>query len=426
MPISIMPGSGQGLDPLIQALVQREQNKAEKERIRIAQEGQALEQAKFDAELGRIKDMNMGASLAAQLFAMNQPLTPEKASGIAPSVLPHVIQGLQGFQQVGGSIRGQELANVGQNIDNIVAGNTAGDKIRISSASARNAETEARVGAATADNRIAQSGATLQDTNIRNAINSQVLNGSDPANGARALSAWIDSGLPWAQAAETVGFTGQTSIPKDLKFVSGAMSGAAANDRARAQMFLPLLVQSHQRIQQLGMGDFDGDGVAETQPIRMNFLTAVQQAAGNGLLDIAINEMQDKEQQALLQANRSIADAYRFSLSGQQSSDAERLAMMLSITETSGDSLETIAQKARLRQTLIDVTAARANGTLTGMEAAQRMMNASLSLGDPNATAAYSSLLNNVMNEQGNVIASPVPGGNSMTDVPGLVDGALR
>lgn len=427
--MAIINAPNQGFNLLIETLLNKEKLGQEKERINLQRKDFELRQEQAQVEQQRQQDMLEGARAAANILLMQRPDIMQAAPS-SPGALPSFLQNLQGFQLGQEQVNQAKLGTAGLASDVRVKTGTEPARVAEIQAGSRKAVSEANVAEATEGTRIEQARATLADTNIRNAINSQVLAGSDPVNGARALSQWASTGLPWGQVKEAVGFTGKTSIPDDAVFTP-AESSAGGQDRAKAQMFLPGMRQSQEIITNLGRGlfDADGDGKFETRlrgPVRMTVLGSLQQASKNGLLNVAINSLQDPEQQALISANRQFSDLYRFSLSGQQSSDAERLSMMLSITETAGDSDAVIAQKSRMRDLMIQVTAQRAAGLITEQNAASQMLNASLALGNPEITAAYANSLSQVVDAAGGTQVSSVPGVNTLNDVEDLVDGALR
>lgn len=426
---------------------QREAQKMAKDRFKMEQEQFALDQEKAKRDADFINAMRAGAVQGARFMLERHPELAEGARGVPTAGLPSYVETTQGFRMGEANVRattsGANVAEAteGARIDTSIAGSRAAmaganvaegtqdAQITTAAANARRAASDARVAEGTEDARIELPRATLADTRVRTALQREVLNGTDPQNGMRAFSVWSEGELTWDEAREVVGFRGETSIDGGRKFQPPGTAARISAEQAKAQSFLPLLRNSHARIQQLGAGDFDGDGQPETRPVRMTILSSLQQSAGSGVLDIAINNLTDKEQQALVQANRNFADAYRFSLSGQQSSDAERLNMMLSITEAAGDDPATIAQKARMREAMIQVTAARASGDMTPLQAAQAAAAVASGFNDPNIVNTYQNVVNDVMdgmNPNAGPAISDIPGMNSFGDVPSIIDSLGR
>jgi hypothetical protein len=202
------------------------------------------------------------------------------------------------------------------------------------------------------------------------------------------------------------------SIDPKLRYAPPASMGA---DQSRATNFLPLLQEAQSNINTLN-----------SKGVRMSFPGSLQQATRLGSVDAVLNFVQDPEQRQMIQANRAFSDYYRFSLSGQQSGESERLAMMLSITEQFGDDDTTIAQKRRLRETMINTVRATAQGGLSATDAARSALRVAEQLGDEGVTAAFQTLLEDAeaMGEGAGV--SNLPGQGTISGVPGLIDSVVR
>ncbi len=78
-----------------------------------------------------------------------------------------------------------------------------------------------------------------------------------------------------------------------------------------------------------------------------------------------------------------------------------------------------------MREAMIRVTAARASGQMSALQAAQGALNVASGFNDPNISAAYQSVVDDIM-EEGAPGAGPaisdIPGANSFGDVPAIID----
>jgi hypothetical protein len=196
----------------------------------------------------------------------------------------------------------------------------------------------------------------------------------DPARVNSANSLWQSGAMPWKEAREAAGLAAG-GIPDDAMFVDPAAAGRAGGAEAQKKLGFAIQMQSsHAIINQ--MVDATGG---------LKFLPSIQRQTQSSIIDATINLInKDPNQQRLVQAHRMFGDAYRFSLSGQQSSDREALRMLNAVAEQVGDQPETITQKKLMRETMIQLTFDAANGLITPTEGMDRMISNALRLGyDP-------------------------------------------
>lgn len=428
--------SGPGLtQTLLEIIVNKERLAQSKEDLKLRQNEFALRQEEAIRQAEMQKAAMGGAQAAALLFAGNSgiPGVSKATKGMAPAQLPAFMESLIGLTSGGAQARSAVAgANVAEattqaEIDKrraeaAVATGTVDSRIRTSAAGADITESQARVQGATEETQIKQAEANLFNTNLRNQLQAEVLK-NDPQRGALAINAWINSGgqMTWAEAKSAAGLTTSDSIDPELRF-SPPQAGANVNSESaqKAQTFFPLMLESNTRINTL-----IGSGV------RMNVVGGLLQAANSGTLETFINGLQDPEQQQLIQANRAFSDMYRFSLSGQQSSDAEKASMMLSITPQVDDDDATLAQKANLRNIMIQTVRGRAEGRIGILDAAQAGLQGARALGDPNAIAVWEGILNDAaeatMNGDAPAAPSNIPGaGVPIGDAGNVVDDELR
>jgi len=185
----------------------------------------------------------------------------------------------------------------------------------------------------------------------------------DPRRVELAQKIWpfVDS---WKTARETAGL-GAGGIPDDeaapLVLTQGNAGGEAAIEAAN---FARQMIPANTIINSLTRDRTDEQGNI-TQGTRVRFTTAIQRAAGSETLVAALNNIADPEQQKVLQAGLQYNMAYRFFMSGQQSSDKEYLNMMKVTLEQTGDSDAVIRQKRIMRQHQIDAVNTVAGGIVS-------------------------------------------------------------
>ncbi len=101
----------------------------------------------------------------------------------------------------------------------------------------------------------------------------------------------------------------------------------------------------------------------------------------NPTIDALINETRSEPERQLINGQRMFADNYRFSLSGQQSSDREALRMMNTVSSQFGDDEQTLMQKRNLRAVMIRVTEMKARGEISGVDGARMGLQAAQNMG---------------------------------------------
>ena len=296
------------------------------------------------------------------------PTTPRPISGQMAQALVPQLQQLRDFQSTQ-ALRGQQIT--GAELDNRFGASTLTARIETANLQPSIASTQ-----------LAGAQAAVVGQRIQNSLDQLRLE-NDPQRVSMAATL-LNAGVPWGEARRTVRLAAG-GIPDDFKLVP-AGTDAANQEATRAQGFATVMTNMNGTINQI-----------HAQGVRLGLLPSMQLMTRFQTFDAFVNTLSSPEQQALVHAYRTFGDMYRTSLSGQQSTDREALRMMRSIAEQSGDSEQTIAAKRVLRETMIEVTAARANGTMTPLSAAQAGLNAARGTRDPEIIAIYEGIVSEVV-----------------------------
>jgi len=212
---------------------------------------------------------------------------------------------------------------------------------------------------------------------------------------ARAL--FETGSVTWREARNSAGLPEISGgVPDDAVFVDPTRT------RENAESLKHLVFARQMQISNGLINQLEDSGV------RISVLASLQRQTQSATFDAAVNLMTSPEQRRLVNAQRSFADAYRFSLSGQQSSDREALRMMNTISSQVGDDAQTIAQKRVLREAMATITAAKAGGSITAVQGAQMGLRAAQNTGDDETIAVFQEILNDaLMRESGGGVNAP-------------------
>jgi hypothetical protein len=406
--MAIIQTQGGGLEPLIQVLLTEKRLAAEKEDLKIRQGDFKLrsEQAAREQELQNAAIQ--GAQAAAAVLMRSRPEIASAAEGLEGAALPSFLESLQGFEQAGATLGATEAGT------------------RATTATARGAESSARVSEATEEPQIevarmapALTRADLSETEARTVgllanvdqIKS-VTRGQELSNTYAAMQnqlgaeftprisqarALFETGqVTWQQARETLGLP-EGGIPDDTVFVPAG--GTQANAEAmKNQSFAQMMQTSNGIINQL-----EGSGV------RLSLLSSLQRQTQFASFDALLNAVAGTDQERLVNAQRMFGDAYRFSLSGQQSSDREALRMLNSVSSQFADSEETISQKRVLREVMTNVTRMKAGGGITSVQGAQMGLRAARNTGDAETIELFQEILDQAIAQEGDSGISNAP-----------------
>jgi hypothetical protein len=203
----------------------------------------------------------------------------------------------------------------------------------------------------------------LMDIELRKA-----LEGRDPARVNAALAAYRGGNLTWKQARETVGLP-PGGIPDDAVY-SPLASGANAEYARKASNFALQMWTSANRIDEL---------IEQTGGITA--LASIQRQTRSALLDVVINQLVSPEQRQLVNAHRVFGDAFRFFVSGQQSSDKEAMRILNSVAEQTGDDEGTKRQKRLMRRTMIQAAMRAASGESSPEQAMRDVVDRAKEMG---------------------------------------------
>ena len=365
------PGWGQqiqeGLAPLINAIFARQQLGMERQKLEIERQkaeasieqsgaATAESKARTKATLAELEQKTL--DLQARDLAAQQFITlSTDPTGFSPESIARLQADL--MRRGDTKVREPALTAFNQMV-------TDREKMLTEAAGRQSAQVEATVDRETQAARIeagqmagqiaqAELGAaqTAQRANVADARLKELEATRDPQRVARAQAIW-ELGRTWGEARKAAGLAAG-GIPDDAVFSMG--EGVKLDEAGRnAQNFAIQMVPANAIVNSLTRNG-----------VRVDITTAIQRAANSNTLGVAINEVKDAEQQQILQAGLQYVMAYRFSMSGQQSSDREYVNMMKVTLELPGDTDETIRQKRVMRQLQIEAVIKKAQGTVSSV-----------------------------------------------------------
>lgn len=421
--MAIINAPGNGFDVLLESLLRKEQLAQQKEDLRIRQGDFKLRQEASMRERELQKAMLQGATAAAALFSQTNPQFKATAATLPPAALPSFVEAFQGFAGTEAQTRGVAAAATTGEVGARVAQATEGAQVEVGNLQptltrAQLTETQARTTGLMADTERVE--AVTRGQNLNN-VYQAMTNDLGPEfvgrlNGARAL--FETGAITWGQARQVAALPKTDLIPDNTVFVRPGGSDANA-EAMKNQSFAAMMQTADGIINQLN-----------AEGVRLAFLPALQRSSQNATWDAVINLVAGSDQERMVNAQRMFGDAYRFSLSGQQSSDREAVRMLNSVAEQVGDSEATIAQKRALRQVMINVTQAKAGGGMTAVQAAQMGYRAAQNTKNPETVALFREILDAaVANEAGTGVSNaPTDGenlGGRLDRVNGLIDRGL-
>lgn len=393
-------GVQQALSPLLDALAQRQQFGLEKQKIEI--ERQKAEASIAQAGTATAESRGRTKKLLEELKQKDIQL---RASDLATERFISTLTSPEGLSAENISSAREELIRKGEKeissealvaFDALITANT--DQQR-KQAEAALATTEARVAGETAADRIragqladevtqadiAQRQAATQASEAAVTASEAATEASqvdarlaklqeelDPVRVARAQSLWMTGNLTWGEARRAAGLAAG-GIPDDEKFdptKATAASGAGGEAARKAATFGRLMQSSGAII------DF-----LEEKTGGISFAASLQRQTKIPLLDILINLKISPDQRQLVNAHRTFGDAFRFSVSGQQSSDREALRMLNTVAGQTGDDVETRKQKSFIRRVMTQMTLDAAAGIVTPVEAMDEIIEQALLVG---------------------------------------------
>lgn len=361
-------GSFQNLpQTLLQMLVTKNQQEQAQADFKLRRQNFELEQEKFQdekaiAERDR-QNQIAGARGILSFLAQANPQAAQALQGVPEGGLPSAVEGTLSAMQSTAQARATNVQADTGAFNLGVAQETrpalvARPEAELQGLLANTANTVARTAGQELNN-------TLMSNVLRN----------DPERGRTFISAWQGGQITAGQARELAGLGPIEGLPDNAVFVPPSTNATGTENARKAASFFQLMQTSDGLINGLVQGG-----------TRLEFLPSLQRQTQNSFLDAAINSVIDPKQRQLVQAQRMFGDAYRFSLSGQQSSDREALRMLNSIAEQVGDDDATIGQKRILRRVMMQATLAVANGAVTPTQAATQGLQAARASGAPEET----------------------------------------
>lgn len=353
---------------LLQMMVTKEQMSQAKEEMKLRQQDFKLRQDSFKLEQDEAQRQRalqeaavQGATAAAGLIASRIPGMGGTVQGLAPSALPSFLQNLQGFQQGQLTTEGMGLENVGRGI-----ANAAGAEDLSFAQETRPLRLQAMsLG-------LAQTQAQTRGINLQNALTQAAVN-NDPVRVQQAFDMVRSGQVTWGQAAAAFGIN-PTGLPEDfrLELPAGAMGGEAGQRQQQAAALFQTM-----RASDTTMNTLNDAGV------RMGLLSSMNRSAKRPLSEWATGLTLDDDERRLVNAHKTFSDAYRYFISGQQSSDAEASRLLFTMVENPNDGEEVLRQKRFMRAMTINMAEQVAQGAMNPEQAAQQILNTATNQGMP-------------------------------------------
>jgi len=376
----------QGLDTLLNFLVQKQQLDLQKEEQKIRQADFKMRQETFQFEKQeREEQRTLAQGRVNNILRRAQAGDPEALQVIQQSPLGAAARGGQG-QQIARLTQGlgqrgapnipspiealQERVRLqrlradvvggpgGQAIGRALDVGELGGTVSMQDAIADPAGTAARLRATNAATRLNEANAGLAEERL-NRPDTQAFNA--------AMTVWkagAPNRLTWGQALREVGLPPvEGGIDPSAVFVDPTQSAVASAAAAKDASFFVQMTDANININRL---------VEKTGGLTKlaSFRRAI---TPDGLLSqgmaMTMNIFLDPDQQELVQAQLLFSNLFRFSLSGQQSGVTEATRLQVIVAEEVGDSEQVKAAKRKTREIMIDVVGLRAQGTVSRTEA---------------------------------------------------------
>ena len=365
MAVYFAPGVGEGLDPLMRALINKEQLGQEKERIKLQRQEFELRQETALADQQRQQDMIAGASAAAQLFAMQRPEIGGVMDGLAPGAMPSFVEALQGFNMGQAQVVGQEIGNVTAGSNARVATGTEDARIQVGNMAPEVERAQ-----------LAQTQAATRGVDLNNAL-LELKRANDPQRVAEAWRLMESGQVTWEQASAAFGISGNDALPADFKLAVASVGGAGGEAARRAASLYSIMKASAATMDRLSAEGVD-----------LGFIGSLNRSASNAAWAALTNApLGDKEQQ-LIDAQKQFSNVYRLFISGQQSAVTEAERLLFTINQNPGDSEGVKQQKAFMRDLIMGMVSDAAAGLVSPVRAAQQILDAATSRGMPEEALA--------------------------------------
>ena len=419
---------------LLNLMVTKQRQEVEREDLKLRKQDAALRAEEAEREKALQRAQIEGAMAAARFMAQRNPDIGAALQGLDPAALPSAVQNILGFRQAGANVEATETGTdaqraaipgiaagsdvaVGTRDAQIEAGNLAPEATRagIAQTQALTGESVART-EASADTR-AHTRALTRGVELDN-IYARLRNEHDPARVAQARALWESGNLTWGEARSAAGLGKTEGMPDEAVFSRPGGTGQNA-EIMKNQGFAAMMEQTNNMMVAM-----------EAEGVDLSFVGSLQRQTGSATFEALANMTLSPKQRQYIHAQRIFGDAYRFSLSGQQSSDREALRMLNSMVGQVGDDPATLANKAALRNVMIQVTKAKAGGGITAVPGAQMGLNAAKLTGDADTIDLFEGILRQaIQNSTGDGVAnSPTDPTNLPTRLDrlgGLLDSAL-
>jgi hypothetical protein len=426
-PIIQLPGIGEelqaGLAPFIAALQQRQQLGLQRQQLEIERqkaEAQIAQAGAATAESrARTKEIleeleQKKVQLEANDFATEQfIMTMTSTGGLSPENLVTARERIT--KEADKDISSEAMLA----FDALVKQE---EEQRLLTAQREAAQTEADVAERTADARVAAAELAPQATQAqidfaeaqteRAEVDTRIMQLAetrDPTRVQLAAALWELGGVTWKEVRETAGLAAG-GIDDDAVFTPTAAGGAGSEYNRKAGTFARLMQTSGALIDAL---------VEQTGGITA--MASFMRQTRSATLDIVINNLIDSKQQELVNAHRTFGDAFRFFVSGQQSSDREALRILNTVAEQSGDSRETRDQKRLMRRAMTRAALDAAAGTINPVEAMDTVIEEAETIGiDERKMKVFREMRQDALNYQQRLLTGRGP--LFISDQPTTID----
>lgn len=192
---------------------------------------------------------------------------------------------------------------------------------------------------------------------------------------AAMLQSWKLTGRPMGEIRKEFGMARPPEgIPDDAVWTDpnagGTGGGATREQAARAAVLGGQMRYAHTILNAM-------------KDKQLTFLAGIKRGLRAGGLSALANKALSPEQRVLVHAITAYAESRRFYISGQQSAETEALRMMNTAVEEYGDDRETKRIKSLLRQIELTAIEEIATGTISPVDAAQRLVTEAIALDAP-------------------------------------------
>jgi len=205
--------------------------------------------------------------------------------------------------------------------------------------------------------------------------------GVDPQVANAALRYGLTGEMTWGQIERLFPSIPSGIFPKDFKFTPILGGQRQTELQSKASMYLEQMTLSNQVLD-----DLEAQGVTISIPAQLQRELRVR-ASGQGVFNLAaslgdmvLNLGLPPEQKQLINAMLRGGNAFRYQMSGQQTSDREFVSILSYYVESVGDDPVTRAQKKAFRLAVMEATRSVAQGGKSRVRAMDDILSLSQNL----------------------------------------------